>query len=64
MSLSSNTAHPVSTFVSINNRDMRLIDFMEAFPEKQVERIQREAGCSLPSLRKCTALLEEGQGML
>ena len=64
MSLSSNTAHPVSTFVSINNRDMRLIDFMEAFPEKQVERIQSEAWCCLPSLRMYTALLEEGQGML
>lgn len=34
MSLSSNTAHPVCTFVPINNRDMRLIDFMEAFPDE------------------------------
>ena len=33
MSLSSNTAHPVCTFVSINNSDMRLIDFMNAFPD-------------------------------
>ena len=34
MSLSSNTAHPVCTFVSINNSDMRLIDFMNAFPDE------------------------------
>ena len=27
-------AHPVCTFVSINNRDMRLIDFMNAFPDE------------------------------
>ena len=33
MSLGSNMAHLVSTFVSINNRDMKLIDFMEAFPK-------------------------------
>lgn len=32
MSLSSNTAHSVISFVPINNRVMRLIDFMEAFP--------------------------------
>lgn len=34
MSLSSNTAHPVISFAPINNRDMRLIDFMEAFPDE------------------------------
>ena len=34
MSLSSNSAHSVCTFVSINNRDMRLIDFMNAFPDE------------------------------
>lgn len=34
MSLSSNSPHPVCTFVSINNSDMRLIDFMNAFPDE------------------------------
>ena len=34
MSLSSNVAHTVVSFAPINNRDMRLIDFMNAFPDE------------------------------
>lgn len=34
MSLSTNMVHSVCTFVFINNRDMRLIDFMNAFPDE------------------------------
>lgn len=34
MSLSSNVAHMVVGFAPINNRDMKLIDFMNAFPDE------------------------------